>query len=85
MDMGGIIFNGLRRSNTPREQKQSKRDVVRVAAAHQWPVFDSVAHHSDSYATGSRSGDPIFLTLHARKYVEDEFALVADEFLRAIT
>ena len=85
LDMGGIIFNGLRRANTPPEQKQSQRDVVRVAAAHKWPVFDSVAHHSDSYATGSRSGDPIFRTRYARTYVSDEFALVADEFLRAIS
>ena len=84
LDMGGIIFNGLRRTNTPPEQRTSRRDVIRVAGQHQWPVFGSVAHHSDSYAHGSRSGDPIFLTDYARDYVKEEFALVADEFLRAI-
>lgn len=84
LDMGGIIFNGLRRTNTPPEQRTSQQDVIRVATQHQWPVFSSVAHHSDSYATGSRSGDPIFLTDYARKYVKKEFALVADEFRKAI-
>ena len=85
LDMGGIIFNGLRRVNTPPAQQTSRQDVIRVAAQHQWPVFDNVAHHSDSYATGSRSGAPIFLTDYAREYVIREFELVADEFLRAIS
>ena len=84
LEMGGIIFNGLRRTNTPPEQRQSRRDVLRVAGGHQWPVFDNVAHHSDSYATGSRLGEPIFLTRYARDYVSEEFSLVADEFLKAI-
>ena len=84
LDMGGIIFNGLRRTNTPPEQRTSRKDVVRVSAQHGWPVFENVAHHSDSYATGSRSGDPIFRTRYARTYVSKEFSLVADEFLSAI-
>ncbi len=84
LDMGGIIFNGLRRSNTPPEQRTSQEDVRRVAAQQQWPVFENVAHHSDSYATGSRAGSPIFLTPYARTYVADEFAMVANEFLQAI-
>ena len=84
LDMGGIIFNGLRRTNTPPEQRRSQRVVRRVAAQHGWRVFDNVAHHSDSYATGSRSGEPIFRTRYARTYVSREFGLVADEFLNAI-
>ena len=84
LDMGGIIFNGLRRTNTPKEQRTSRRDVMRVAAQNQWPVFSNVAHHSDSYATGSRSGAPIFLTGYAREYVKQEFVSVADEFLQVI-
>ena len=84
LEMGGIIFNGLRRSNTPPEQLESLEDVRRIAVQHGWSVFDNVAHHSDSYATGSRSSDPIFLTPYARTYVSEEFGLVADEFLNAI-
>ena len=82
--MAGIIFNGLRRTNTPPEQNTSRQEVIRLAKRHNWPVFDNVAHHSDSYATGSRSGDPIFRTAYARYYVREEFALVANEFLEAI-
>ena len=70
LDIGGVIFNGLRRTNTPPEQQTSREAVMRVAAQHQWPVFHHVAHHSDSYATGSRTGDPIFLTPYARRYVQ---------------
>ena len=84
LDMGGIIFNGLRRVGTPPEQRTSREDVRRVAAQQQWPVFEKVAHHSDSYATGSRSSNPIFLTRYARTYVKDEFAMVANEFVQAI-
>ena len=80
--MGGIIFNGLRRTNTPPEQSQSIQDVRRLADSHGWPVLTNVAHHSDSYPTGSRDGTPIFRTSYARDYVIGEFHKVASEFLR---
>lgn len=84
LDMGGIIFNGLRRTNTPPEQKQSVRVVKDLAASHGWSVLDNVAHHSDSYPTGSRDGTPIFRTSYARDYVVGEFHNVASEFLRLV-
>ncbi|AEV39215.1 Cobyrinic acid a,c-diamide synthase CobQ/CobB [Pseudovibrio sp. FO-BEG1] len=84
LDMAGIIFNGLRRSNTPPEQTQSIRDVTALANKQNWHVFDNVAHHSDSYPAGSRQSDPIFLTDYAREYVKDELNQVADQFLRTV-
>lgn len=84
LDMAGIIFNDLRRSNTPPEQRKSRNDVKKLADTFGWPVFDEAAHHSDSYPAGSRQGFPIFLTDNARDYVKDEFASVGEKFLEAI-
>ena len=84
IDMGGIVFNGLRRTNTPPEQSKSVRDVRKLAKQHGWPVLQNVAHHSDSYPAGSREGTPIFQTSYARDYVIGEFHAVANEFLKLI-
>lgn len=84
LDMGGIIFNGLRRTGTPPEQQQSMRNVRQLAKDFDWEVFDNAAHHSDSYPAGSRDGKPIFQTNYARDYVVSEFSKVADEFLGVI-
>ena len=84
LDMAGIVFNGLRRTNKPPEQNQSIKDVSSLAAKHGWPVFSEVAHHSDSYTTGSRKGDPIFRTGYARNYVKGEFNKLARKFLEAV-
>jgi chromosome partitioning protein len=70
LDVGGIIFNDIRRSKTPPEQRKSCRDVAAVAGEHDWYVFKNVAFHSDSYATGSRERTPIFETSYARDYVK---------------
>lgn len=84
LDMAGIIFNDLRRSNTPPEQIKSQADVRKLAATFEWPVFDEAAHHSDSYPAGSRQGLPIFRTDYARDYVVGEFAKVANKFLSSV-
>jgi chromosome partitioning protein len=84
LEMGGVIFNDLRRSGTPPEQQESMRNVRKLAKEKSWPVFESAAHHSDSYPTGSRDGVPIFHTKNARDYVKTEFGDVAEEFLEAI-
>ena len=84
LDMAGIIFNGLRRSNTPTEQVTSCKAVSALATEYGWPVFDQAAHHSDSYLAGSRQGDPIFRTDYARDYVKGEFQEVATEFLETV-
>lgn len=84
ISMGGIIFNGLRRTNTPPEQRKSVRDVKKLAKLHGWPVLKNVAHHSDSYPTGSRDSTPIFQTSYARNYVIGEFHSVATEFLTLV-
>jgi chromosome partitioning protein len=84
LDMAGIIFNGLRRTNTPPEQLNSRSDVTKLAKEFSWPVFKEVAHHSDSYPAGSREGSPIFQTGYARDYVKGEFADVAKKFLSSV-
>ena len=84
LDMAGIIFNGLKRTNTPPEQISSCEDVTKLANEHGWHVFNNPAHHSDSYPTGSRDGNPIFMTSYARKYVKDEFHQVGEEFIKRI-
>jgi chromosome partitioning protein len=84
LDMGGIIFNDVRRSNTPPEQKKSMADVKKLAATFGWPVFVERAHHSDSYPAGSREGKPIFQTEYARDYVKGEFDTVAKKFLQSV-
>jgi chromosome partitioning protein len=84
IEMGGIIFNGLRRTNTPPEQKKSIRDVKKLSSEYGWNVLKNPAHHSDSYPAGSRDGKPIFRTPYARDYVVHEFNLVAAEFLQKV-
>lgn len=84
IEMGGVIFNGLRRTGTPPAQTQSLKDVKEIAKAQGWPVLSSPAHHSDSYPAGSRDGTPIFLTNYARDYVQLEFNEVANEFLTKV-
>ena len=84
IEMGGIIFNDKRRSGTPPEQVESCEDVAKLANNSGWSVFENVAYHSDSYPSGSRDGNPIFMTPYARDYVIGEFHEVAEEFLRAV-
>lgn len=84
LEMAGIIFNGLRRTNTPPEQKKSRKDVTQLAKSFGWNVFEQAAHHSDSYPAGSRQGSPIFRTDYARDYVIGEFSEVADDFLQTV-
>ena len=84
LEMAGIIFNDMRRSNTPPEQIKSKSDVEKLAGTFGWPVFKNTAYHSDSYPAGSRQGKPIFLTDYARDYVKGDFALVAQQFLKVV-
>jgi chromosome partitioning protein len=84
LEMAGIIFNDLQRSNTPPEQRKSRKDVKELATSFGWPVFEEAAHSSASYPAGSRQGAPIFLTDYARDYVKDEFADVGSKFLEVI-
>lgn len=84
LDMAGIIFNDMRRSNTSPEQIQSCKDVTKLASSFEWPVFKEVAYSSDSYPAGSRQGLPIFQTDYARDYVKGEFTVVASKFLSSI-
>ena len=84
LEMAGIILNDLRRTNKPPEQNRSVNEIEKLAGKFDWSVFKNPAHHSDSYPTGSRMGEPIFRTDYARDYVIDEFAEVADEFLSKV-
>lgn len=84
IEMGGIIFNDIERTNRPPEQTKSVKDVKATAEEEGWPIFENMAFHSDSYAAGSRGGTPIFMTPYARDYVKGEFSKVAKEFLEGV-
>ncbi len=84
IEIGGIIFNDMRRSSTPPEQLESQKEVLAIAKKQGWTVLKNIAYHSDSYPTGSRDGKPIFNTPYARDYVVGEFHILADEFLKKI-
>jgi len=81
LDVAGIVFNDADPHRKKPEHNKARRDVRKLAADHDWYVFESEARHSDSYATGSRAGKPIFQTSYARHYVTREFDAVAKEFL----
>lgn len=84
LEMAGIVFNDLKRTGTPPEQRKSLKDVKKLASTFGWPVFEEAAHSSESYPAGSRQGAPIFLTDYARDYVKEEFSEVGDKFLDVI-
>jgi chromosome partitioning protein len=84
LEIAGVIFNDMRRVNTPPEQSSSRADVKKLAASYKWPVFNEVAYHSDSYPAGSRSATPIFQTDYARDSVKNEFGAVAEKLLSTI-
>lgn len=84
LEMAGIIFNDMRRVAPPPKQRESVREVRKLAKVHRWPVFESAAHHSDSFPSGSSEGTPIFQTRYAQTYVKGEFSEVAEEFLKKV-
>ncbi len=83
-DLAGIVFNDADPNFVKTEQNKARRDVRAIAQQHGWRVFDNEARHSDSYAAGARAGKPIFGTKYARQYVQAEFRLVGDEFLKSV-
>lgn len=83
IDMAGIVFNDMKR-HPSREQSTSMKDVKKLADEFNWPIFQNIANHSDSYPTGSRKSEPIFRTNYARWNVKNEFSGVAEEFLKAV-
>ena len=84
LEILGVVFNDMVRSNIPPEQMKSYYEVREYAARNNWPVFDNVAFSSASYPAGSRESTPIFNTPHARGYVKRELYDVGDEFLSSI-
>jgi len=41
IEMAGIIFNDMRRSNTQPEQVKSCHEVKAIAKNHGWPMFEN--------------------------------------------
>jgi len=80
-EFGGIIFND---TGEKVEHDRSRAYVQQIASKHDLPVFENEVSHSDSYPAGSRVGQPIFLTDHARETKKKEFQKVALEFLGKI-
>jgi len=81
LKMGGIIFNGKRRVNTPPAQIEACQEVKKLANNYKWRVLENEAYYSDSYPAGSREANPIFMTSYAREYVKNEFYEVGENFL----
>ncbi|MFI5454195.1 MAG: ParA family protein, partial [Isosphaerales bacterium] len=84
IDLAGIMFNDADPQHVKTEHNKARRDVRALAQEHGWRVFSNEARHSDSYAAGARAGKPIFGTRYARRYVQAEFKMVGDEFLRSV-
>ena len=84
MELAGIVFNGGRRTYPTSEQRRSYKDIERLAAKNDWPVYKNRAYFSDSYPTGSRASTPIFMTSYARSYVQEDFSRVGKEFLKSV-
>ncbi len=84
LDMAGIIFNGLERTNKSAEHKNSVKDVKLLAKKYNWKIFDQANHHSNSYPAGSRKSTPIFNTSYARGEIQSEFGALASEFLKKV-
>ena len=84
IDIAGIVFNGGQRTDTPRQERESMRDVRRIAEENGWYVLKNAVHESRSFPNGSRVARPIFSTKYARRDVKDEFKRVAEELLERV-
>ena len=78
VEVGGIVFNGVRAGNVPSQQVRAMQDVRKIARKHGWHVFRQEVRYSDSFPAGSSFGTPIGLTHNVRTYVRKEF----DKFYR---
>ena len=81
IDIAGIVFNGGQRTDAPRQERASMRDIRRIAEENGWYVLKQAVHESRSFPNGSRVARPIFSTKYARRDVKDEFKRVAEELL----
>ena len=81
IDIAGVVFNGGRRTDPPREERTSIRQVRNQAEENGWYVFNHAVHESISFPRGSRSARPIFSTKFAREDLKDEVLEVGEEFL----
>ena len=84
IDIAGVVFNGGKRSDPPRQELMATSDVRGIANENGWRVFKNQVFDSRSYPNGSREGQPIFRTSHGRNYVVQEFYDVAEEFLDSV-
>lgn len=81
IELAGIVFNA---TGEKIEHDRSRAYVRKVAGDQEWYVFKNEVTYSDSYAAGSRTARPIFLTDYARSWKIDDFVKVANEFIGRI-
>lgn len=74
----GIVFNAT--TDYSPEENLAKREVMQLAADHNWPVFSTQISYSKSYPKGAREGMPIFRTSYARTTPSIIFRNFAEEF-----
>ena len=79
--VAGIVFNDVVSSY---ENERSKDDVIALAQANGWYVFENEVSHSDSYPRGPREQTAITRTKQARWSRRLEFERVSQEFLRRV-
>lgn len=84
LDIAGIVFTDSDPQHVKPEHLSGRKDVNTVASQQGWNVFGNELRHSDSYPSGARSGNPIFMTDYARWWVKDEFDNLGAEFMGSV-
>ena len=74
----GLVFNAI--SGYAPEEVTSRSEVLQIARASGWPVFDEWVGYSRSFPTSARTGRPIFRTRYARTATKANFHSFAKEF-----
>ncbi|TAJ72559.1 MAG: ParA family protein [Phenylobacterium sp.] len=80
-EVAGILFNDV---SDRVEHTRSRQRVRKEAAELKLHVFKAELNHSDSYPTGARRGQPIFMTDNARTERKNELTRVGNEILERV-
>ncbi|HEY3323215.1 MAG TPA: ParA family protein [Planctomycetota bacterium] len=82
LSLAGVVFNA--NSEYVPEEARAKQEVLALATAHKWHVFDNSIKYSRSYPKGAREGRAIQHTSYARSTTWQPFFDFAYEFSRRI-
>jgi chromosome partitioning protein len=82
LQLAGVAFNAA--TEYAPEEQLAKADVRRIAAQHQWFVFNAEVPYSRSFPKGAREGMSIYGTSYSRRTTRRRFAAFALEFAQRI-